>query len=349
MATVVEQDVIVDAGRLRALAAALYERGGGTPEDAAALAEVLVETDLRGVHSHGTRALPRYLANIQDGLINARPDIRVLQERPATALLDGDNGLGHFGALKATELAIARARELGLGAAAVRHSHHFGAAAVYAMRIQREGMIGFATTNTGGASVAAFGGREPAVANNPLAWAIPSGDGVPIVLDMACGVSSWGKVETYRLYGKPLTPGWCMDRDGNETLDPSQARLMFPAAGPRGYGLALVASVLTGGLAGGLMPIHKTQGPGMQSSEHFVMAIDIAAFGEVDAFLAEIGAGAADIRETSPAAGFERVTLPGEIEWRNAERWRQEGIPLHRNHVDRLRETAEALEAPFEL
>ena len=338
-----DQEIRVAPERLRELAARLYERAGGSPEDAAALAEVLVETDLRGVHSHGTRALPRYLKCIAEGQINPRPQIAIVRERAASALLDGDNGLGHFAALRAVEMAVARAREGGIGAVAVRNTNHLGAASMYALRIARETMIGYATTNTGGASVSAFGGREPAVANNPLSYAIPSADGIPIVLDMACGVSSWGKVATYRMYGRPLTPGWCLDAEGNETLDPKTARVMLPAAGPRGYGLAFVVSALTGGLAGGLLPIHKRQGMAADASEHFIQAIDISAFTEPNAFLREVASTAADIRRTKPAAGFDRVTLPGELEWENARRWAAEGIPLHRDHVASLREAAASL------
>ena len=346
MSTLVAQDVIVDARQLQDLAARLYVKAGGRPDDAALLAEVLVETDLRGVHSHGTRTLPRYLQCIEDGQINPRPDITVVREKAASALLDGDRGVGHLASLKAADMAIAKARQGGIGAVVVRNSNHLGAAAVYAMRIAREGMIGYATTNTGGASVAAFGGKEVAVANNPLAYAIPSGDGIPIVLDMACGVSSWGKVATYRMYGKSLTPGWCLDEAGEETLDPKAAKTMLPAAGPRGYGLAFVVSALTGGLAGGSLPISKRDGMATDPSEHFIQAIDIEAFTDREAFLAEIADGAAKIRATAPAAGFEGVTLPGEIEWRRAERWRREGIQLHRDHVQSLRDAAERLGVP---
>ena len=160
---------------------------------------------------------------------------------------------------------------------AVRRGQHYGAASVYALMAVEAGMIGFTTTSTGPATVAAYGSRRPATANNAIAWGIPTRSGAPFVLDMACAISSWGKVESLKLYGRELPPGWALDAAGNPTQDPKAAKTLLPFAGARGYGMAFLSSVLAGALVGGRMPLHKTMNVASDGSEHFFYAIDIQA------------------------------------------------------------------------
>ena len=136
-------------------------------------------------------------------------------------------------------------------------------------------MIGFSTTNTGGPSVGAPGSAEPVIANNPLSYALPAGEERPIVLDMACGASSWGKVRTLQMYGMPIPPGWLLTADGKPTEDPNEGKILTPAGGPRGYGLGLIMGILAGPLVGGLMASQKQ---GDATSEHFFIAMNVASF-----------------------------------------------------------------------
>jgi LDH2 family malate/lactate/ureidoglycolate dehydrogenase len=258
-------------------------------------------------------------------------------------VLDGSRAVGHVAATKAMELAIAKARAVGTGTVAVRNSQHFGAASVYALMATQAGLIGYATTSTGRATVAAYGSREPATANNAFAWGVPMRSGPPFVLDMACGITSWGKVESLKLYGRDLPAGWALDADGRPTIVPADARTLLPAAGARGYGLAFVCSVLAGPLVNGRTPLHKTRSPEMDGSEHFFYCIDPAAFGDTERFYRELDTTAAEIRAMPPADGFDRVRLPGELESERAEQWARDGIPLHREHVARLEEVARAV------
>jgi ureidoglycolate dehydrogenase (NAD+) len=263
------------------------------------------------------------------------------------AVLDGSRALGHVAATRAMELAIRKAREVGTGTVAVRNSQHFGAASVYVLMAAQAGVIGYATTSTGKATVAAYGSRQAATANNAFAWGVPSRTGPPFVLDMACAVSSWGKVESLKLYGRELPAGWALDADGKPTILPGEARTLLPAAGARGYGLAYLCSVLAGPLVGGRMPLHKTRGPEVDGSEHFFYCLDPAAFGDPERFYRELDATANEIRRLEPSEGFDRVRLPGELEWERSETWKQEGIPLHREHVGRLEALAAALKVPL--
>jgi LDH2 family malate/lactate/ureidoglycolate dehydrogenase len=160
---------------------------------------------------------------------------------------------------------------------------------------------------------------------------------------MACATSSWGKVHSQILYGGSIPAGWALDGSGCETTDPSAAKTLLPAAGARGYGLAFLCSVLAGPLVGGKMPLHKNRGVEQEGSEHFFYCLDISKFVPPDQFYAELESTMADIRALAPAAGFDRVRLPGELEWERAAEWRTTGIPLHRSHLRDLAELAEAM------
>lgn len=334
------QEIVVPAEPLRALVVQLFVRKGMFAVEAEAAASRLVEADLRGIHSHGTRTVPTLIEHMDTGDIDPRASALTLHETPAIAILDAGKGLGHATATKAMNLAIEKARQVGTGTVAVKKSQHFGAASTYVLLAVEQGMIGFCTTSTGPATVAAYGSAFPATANNPLAWGIPTRSGAPIVLDMSCAKTSWGKVHTLGMYGLPLPAGWALDDAGQETTDPGAAKTLLPAAGARGYGLALVAGVLAGPLVGRKMPLHKNRSPWIEASEHFFYAIDIAQFGEEDRFYNEIEATTNDIHGLLPEDGVDKVRLPGELEWERAQAWKEDGIPLHRDHVAALGEVA---------
>lgn len=334
------QETLVQAGPLRDLLVKMYVWKGMFKAEAEMAADRQIEADLRGIHSHGSRAAPRYLAAMDRGDIDPRGATQVVRETPAIALLDGGRNLGHVASTKAMTKAIEMARKVGTGTVAVRNSQHYGAASVYALMAARQGIIGYSTTSTGMATVAPLGSRAPAVANNAFAWAAPARNGAPFCLDMACAVSSWGKVQSRGMYGLPIPDDWAYDASGNPTTDPKAAKTLLPAAGARGYGLAFLCSILAGPLVGGKMPLHKTRNPEVEGSEHFFYAIDVAQFIEPEKFHDEMERTMADIRALSPADGFTRVSLPGELESERAERWAKAGIPLHRDHLRELGETA---------
>jgi LDH2 family malate/lactate/ureidoglycolate dehydrogenase len=337
------QDIVVQADPLKDLMVTMYVRKGMFRAEAEIAAARQIEADLRGIQSHGSRATPRYLAAMDRGDIDPRGQTLVTKKMAALALIDGGRNLGHVASTKAMQLAIEMARAVGTGTVGVCNSQHFGAASVYALMAARAGMIGYCTTSTGMATVAAYGSRRPATANNAFSWAAPMRNGAPFCLDMACAVSSWGKVQALGMYGKQLPPGWALDLQGNPTESPAAAKTLLPAAGPRGYGLAFLCSILAGPLEGGKMPLHKTRNPEAEGSEHFFYAVDVGQFGELDRYFDEMERTAAEIRSLETQPGFDRVTLPGELEYERAVRWQKEGIPLHRDHVRELGDVAAAM------
>ncbi len=337
------QEVIVPAQLLRDWIVKLLVKKGMFGVEADMVADRLVDTDLRGIHSHGSRALPRYIQAMDDGNIDPRATIITVCDSPAMAVLDGNKGMGHVVSTKAMQLAIKKAKEVGTGTVAVTRSQHYGAASIYVLMAIQEGCIGYSTTSTAYPTVAAYGSKQAAVANNALAWGVPSRAGAPFVLDMACAEASWGKVESRKLYGLPLPEGWALDQSGSPTTDAASVKTLLPAAGARGFGLAYMCSVLAGPLVGRKMPIHKKRDPYLEGSEHFFYAIDPTKFGDVEKFYSELELSNADIRGLAPADGFDKVRLPGELEWERAERWKTEGIPIHRDHADKLSKLGESL------
>ncbi len=322
---------------LKELTVSILVRKGMFEAEAEMVADRLVEADLRGIHSHGTRALPKYISAMDDGDIDPRAMDITLCETPAMAVIEASSGVGHVAATRATQLAIDKAKEVGTGTVVVKKGQHYGAAGVYALMMAQQGMIGFTTTSTGTATVAPYGSREPGIANNAIGWGIPTSTGAPFVLDMAVAEASWGKIETRSLYGLPIPAGWALDEDGKETTDATAAKTLLPAAGARGFGLAFVCAALTSALVGRRTPIHKVQNPFGPGSDHFFYAIDPHHFGEPERFQKEIDSTIADIRNLAAADGFDQVRICGELEWERSERWKTEGIPMLRESLESLR------------
>jgi len=327
------QEIVVCPNELRKFVSEVYQKVGVPAEDADAVADLEVETDLRGTYSHGTRALGRYVNGIRTGHIKAQPNIQIVKEGLAFALIDGDMGLGYLAGIKAMNIAINKAKTAGISAVGVRNSEHLGSASCYSMMALEHGMIGFATTNTGGASVVAPGGITPVIANNPLSYAIPTKEEPPIVLDMACGIAAWGRVVTMTLYGQEIPDGWLLTADGEPTNDPAKGRYMHPAAGPKGYGLAMVVGTLAGPLVGGMSACLKKNG---EPSEHFFFAINVDSFTPLDEFTSKMDETIRKVRLSKTAEGVERVYLPGEIEWTNRQKFLKDGIPLHKQHLQEI-------------
>ena len=337
------QEVVVAAEAIRKLIVSVLVRKGMFEVEATIAADRLVEADLRGIHSHGSRCLPKYIDAMDAGDIDPRAMSLTICETPAIAVIEASGGLGHVAATRGMELAIAKARDVGTGTVVIKKGQHFGAAGLYSLLAAQQGMIGFSTTSTHQATVAAYGSRQPASANNAMSWAVPTGSGAPFVLDMAIAESSWGKINTLGMYGLPIEPGWALDEAGNETTDAAAAKTLLPLSGARGAGLGFVSAAMTAALVGRKTPIHKSANPFGPGSDHFFQAIDPSHFGAPDRFLKEIDATIADIHELEPAEHFDKVRVAGELEWERAEKWTADGIPLHREHVDSLTKLATGL------
>jgi LDH2 family malate/lactate/ureidoglycolate dehydrogenase len=299
----------VHANVLAELTEALFRAEGVSAEDAATIARVQVEADLRGMFSHGTRAVPMYLARIRAGIINPRPRIQV-QDLGAVALVNGDDGPGQVVAVRAMSECLDRAARHRIGTALVRRSNHFGAAGYYAGLALERDLIGIATTN-GNVMLAPWGGVTPTVGNNPIAFGIPSGDEPPILLDVATSVVAGGKIDLAAAEGDALPEGWSLDAAGRPARELAQALaglgipLGAPLAGHKGFGLALalevLAGVLTGARSGKEHTFEVESGPRPWDEGHFFLAIDPALAMPLAEFKAKVDRLVREVRESRSA------------------------------------------------
>jgi hydroxycarboxylate dehydrogenase B len=319
-------------------------RAVGSPDDlAAAVAGGLHAANLAGHDSHGLVRLPRYLRDARDGKIDPAARAEVVRRRGATACVSARWGWGQPAARLAAQTAGEIAGEHGVGAVSLQDSPHVGRMADYVELIASGGQLGMTVTNAT-PNVAPFGGRTRALGTDPIAFAIPRGDGQPpIVVDFATSVRAEGKVRVARAAGRTVPPGTLIDAEGNPSVDPEDyynGGALLPAEGHKGYALAVAIEALGGvlsGMAPAMLPAYGG-GNGM-----FVMALEIEAFIEVERFMGQVEEMAAALHRAPTAPGVDRVLLPGEPELISAERRRREGIPIAEATLDELRELADEL------
>jgi LDH2 family malate/lactate/ureidoglycolate dehydrogenase len=345
--------LLVDAGKLKRACVQVLEKVGVPPDQAEMIARVVVEGDLRGVSSHGALRLPAYVHRVRAGLMSAATELRIVQESPATLLLDAQRGFGQIAGIEAMKRAIERAREHGVGAVAVRNTNHFGIAAYYAMMALPHRMIGLVAANAA-PSMAAFGGAAAVLGTNPICVAIPTGLDVDIVLDMASSVVARGKIRLAASKGERIPLGWALDADGRPTQDPDAAMdgTLLPIGGPKGYGLALVVDVLAGVLTGAdygphISSVHDLSSP--TSVGFFAQAVDVTAFGDWPEYQKRIRDLVDEIRNSRCSEGVERIFLPGEIEWLKRREFEKSGIPMPLEVVEGLKKLASEVGAEVEL
>ncbi|MDG2389323.1 MAG: Ldh family oxidoreductase [Planctomycetaceae bacterium] len=327
------QEQNIPAEALEAFVKSLLVKNRMFAADAEIAAKRMIEADLRGIVSHGSRALVRYLPAMEMADIDPRAQMLTEIETPAVAVLNGSQGIGHVTATKAMQLAIEKAKAVGTGTVVVKNSHHYGACGVYALLAAQAGMIGYTVTSSGQPNVIAPGSLAGGETNHGMAWACPNPTGAPIVLDMAVAESSWGKIHTLAEYGIPIPDHWALDDSGNPTTDGHQASLLHPIGGFKGFGLAFFSSVLTGGLGGRKLAIEKTRAVTSEGGEHFFYVIDLQQFVAREKFEERLSSAIDKIHELPSAEGDDRVTLPGELEWELAKIAQQEGLSLHKQHV----------------
>jgi LDH2 family malate/lactate/ureidoglycolate dehydrogenase len=320
--------------------------------DARDVADVLVAADLRGVESHGIARLETfYVRRIEAGVVNARPTYATLCDRPTQFALDGGNGLGHPAGKFAMRKTIDKAREHGIAFATVRNSNHYGVAAYYAMMALEHGLIGLSMTNSTHLAVPTFGAKKT-TGTNPIAVAIPAGEHPPFVLDMATTGVTFGRLEVSERKGKPLKPGWAVDGEGRETLDPVVAKTagaLLPLGGygvdnggHKGYGLGALVDILCGVLSGGLFgAAADVPETGMHGGivGNFFAAFRIGALRDEDAFRHDLDRELRTFEQSAPVPGAERVITAGTPERENTERFRREGVPID----ERVAESLDAL------
>ncbi len=323
----------IDAARLRVIVAAIFGRCGMRPADAALLADTLVVADLTGVPSHGILRVPEYVKKLATGGVSPQGVPTVARDSGACAVVDGGNSMGQIGMQFATTQAIARARQSGIAAVAVRGSNHCGAMAYWVAQMLPHDMIGMATTNAL-PTMAPWGGTERLLGINPLGVAIPAGDEAPIIYDAAFSATAHGKIRVFQQRGQPLPEGWATDRDGIPTTDPTTAMdgLLTPIGEFKGTGLAMLMGLLSSMLSGAAYGTElgdMEHGATAGKDGHFVAALRIDAFEDVARFKTRIDAAVREMHACRRAPGVERIYAPGEKEYATRRAYERDGIPLN--------------------
>jgi LDH2 family malate/lactate/ureidoglycolate dehydrogenase len=342
----------ITPGELRGFAAGVLAAAGAPEDDAALVADSLVQADLWGHQSHGLLRLPWYVARLRSGAMRARTEPVVLSDTGPLVLLDGRDGIGQVLTERARELAVSRAREHGVGVVGVRNSNHFGTAMYFTRRAARDGCVAVLTTNASPA-MAPWGGREKVLGTNPWSIAAPGADGRVVAVDIANTAVARGKIYLAKNRGEPIPDTWAMGPDGAPTTDPAEGVLgvILPMAGHKGYAIAFLMDVLSGALTGSGVgtEVHGPYEPEARSrAGHLFLALDPAAFGDEAGYRARVEQLVAEVKGVPPAPGFDEVFYPGEVEDRaEAAALAAGGIALAQDSLADLRRLADETGVPF--
>lgn len=307
----------------------------GLPEvDARTVANLMTTADLIGQDGHGVFRLAQYVKRLKAGGINPTPDLVLAQEFPASAVVDGDNGMGHLVMDNAANVAIDKARQTGVSWVGSRNSNHAGPASLYAMKALAEDMIGLYVAVGSANHMPPWGGTDMLLSTNPIAVAIPAAERPPIVLDMATTVAAYGKVKTAAQRGEMIPEGWMIDRNGKPLLDPNRSSegFLLPIGGPKGYGLSLVFGILAGVLNGAAfgrdVVDFNADSQSRTNTGQFILMLNIGAFMDPVEFKSSIDGVWDEMKSSACLPGVSEIRLPGERLHATRVERSSNGIPL---------------------
>ena len=327
---------LYDADVLRTLTHRLLTAAGAGNAEAQLVTDELIEASLMGLDSHGLLRAAQYVRQLQDGSIRPNVTPTVVKKIGSATIVDGGNGFGMVTAGFMTDHVTELARSHQIAAAVSRHTHHVGRLGAYPQRLAERGLFGFAVANASrqGHYVTPWGGTSGRLGTNPLAYGCPTGDGMPIVLDMSTSAIAEGAVRAASQRGDHVPEGCILDPEGRPTTDPhefyrDQWGAILPFGGPQGYkgfGLALMVELLGSTLAG--VPLTKDGESDTYINGFFLLAIDPDGFCGRQRFVELVSELAAYIRSAPPAPGTNGVVLAGDRDWTTRRQRLAEGIPV---------------------
>ena len=324
----------ISVAKAETFIAQVLSAAGVPAGDAQQVGKLMVRSDLAGADGHGIFRLPAYMKRIKAGGANLYPKIELEKDRGASGLLNGDNALGHLVMAKSVELAIERARQFGVAWIGSHHGNHSGAASVYVRMIAEAGLVGIYMAVGNANHMAPWGGIDLLLSTNPIAIAVPAKNRPIVLLDMATTVAAYGKVKLAAQRGEQMPEGWMMDKQGKPLTDPQRSSegSLLPIGDYKGYGLALMVSLLAGslnGAAAGKETIDfNAHHDLITNTGQVVIAVDPSAFGDVDLFLERVTKVVEDIANSTKLPGVERIHIPGEGAAASSAKRTQEGIPI---------------------
>lgn len=342
---------IFPSASLEALTRDIFQAIRVPPAGAAWMAQLLVRANLRGHDSHGVIRIPQYIASWRTGEANPTADPQVIQQGPATALVDGRLGFGQIVARRGMEVALEKAAGMGVSAVGIFNCNHIGRLADYTEMALERSMLAILTVNAGGAGqrMAPWGGRAPRLSTNPIAFACPTGNAAPISFDIATTMAAEGKVRVKRNRKERLPLGWVLDAEGQPTTDPNALYgnppgTIVPAGGHKGYCLALMIEVLSGIVAHGG---YSTEHPGPILNGVFMFVVDIARFVPAATFRAQVDDLVRYLKTCPTVPGTDRILTPGEPELLTEAERRRSGIFVEDETWGQIEAVARELGVPI--
>ena len=330
------EQIRVEVDLLAARTEAALAGAGATEPSRQAATRAMMHASLHGIDSHGVRLAAHYARMLVGGRLTKDPQLGV-KRRGASAMVDGDDGLGHYASYHAVDTGIEIARELGIAGVGIRRSSHLGAAGAYALYGAEQGFITFFTTNTD-SMVAAFDGAKRFHGTNPLAFSAPVPGENPWLMDMATSSIPMNRVLLYRTLGETLPEGIAADSAGQPTRDPAAVDMLLPLGGEsfgfKGAALAGIATLLSAVLTDATLDpdfipmIGSTDISTPRNMGHFVIVIDPDKFAGSAVFGQNIQRYLTALRAAPVRAGGDKVMAPGDREWAVAEERRANGIPI---------------------
>ena len=336
----------VQADRLTFIAAELLKGVGASEEEAEIISRHSIGANLAGHDSHGIIQIPTYIDRAKRGHIVPGAPFEIVRDTPTTTVVDGHWGFGYVVSERLMKMTIEKAKTSGVAASTVFRQSHVGRVADYPIMAAESGLIGLMTADSGRSSksVVPFGGREPRLGTNPICIAMPSNLEATMFIDMATSAVAAGKLGVAVARGYDIPEGWILDKDGNQTTDPTDLRsggAILPLGGPeghKGYGLSVMVEILSGILTG-LGFGHDPSG--RHNDGCFMAAFHVGAFRDVDEFKAEVTEFAHYLKSSPPAAGFDEVFYPGELEHKREQQLLAEGIFVEDATWNSLKQLAE--------
>ena len=348
----------IPAAELRAFVAAVFRATGSAEGEARIVGDHLVDANLVGHESHGVIRVSKYVDWHAKGMVIANRHAVVVRETMCNAVIDGQFGYGQVIGREAMDLAIAKTRQSGFCAVAIRNAGHLGRIGAWAEQVAQAGLasIHFVNTSGFGILVAPHGGTDRRLSANPIAASAPGPGGAPLVLDISTAAIAEGKIQVALNHGELLPPGCTIDSEGRPNQDPAvfygpPVGALLPFGGHKGYGLSIFCEIFAGALSGGHTTNPDNPTAGRLVNNMLSLVFDAEAFCGAEAFNAEIARLAAWVKASPPATPGGEVLLPGEIERRTRARLERDGIPLdvvtRRQISDSVRTLAVALPQGF--
>ena len=320
--------------------------------DADIIASLMVQSDLAGADGHGIFRLPAYLKRIRAGGVNLHPNIHIEREQGATALINGDNALGHLVMNRAVNLAIEKVKQHSVCWIGSHYGNHSGAASVYVRKLAEQGYIGIYMAVGNANHMAPWGGIDLLLSTNPIAIAVPAGDGPTVLLDIATTVAAYGKVKVAAQKGESIPDDWMIDRQGKPITDPKKSAegSLLPIGGYKGYGLAVMIGLLAGALN------NAAVGKGtidfnahhdlVTNTGQTIIAVDPSAFGNTEEFINRVIALVNDLKNSSTLPGVKEIRVPGEGAAKTRAERMKKGIPVSPELLEALNTCAQECGIP---